>query len=155
MDSICEPLNLQSTTNPGYYQFGELARSLGAKTTSLTSAPTAESLKGLSVYIIVDPDNTLDNPKPNYVSVCGQIDMVANGIGSYVALIHNLIGCLCGKYHWLPCCLGLGMNWHVFKFPPTRLRLVLYIRCSASPFFEPLDFLTSSRAAIVTWPLKP
>lgn len=51
----------------GYSQFGELFTKHGATLAMLNAAPTAELLKGSSVYIIVDPDHVKDNPKPNYM----------------------------------------------------------------------------------------
>jgi unsaturated rhamnogalacturonyl hydrolase len=68
--------------NPGFYLFGKVAESLGAKITSLKEAPTADTLKDLSVYIIVDPDNTLDNPTPNYISVCAAVPRVCSNKGT-------------------------------------------------------------------------
>jgi hypothetical protein len=56
------------TTSSGFSIFGEAFKASGAKNfTLLTQAPTAVNLKSTSVYIIVDPDNLKDNPKPNPV----------------------------------------------------------------------------------------
>lgn len=52
----------------GYSQFGDLFVKHGATLAMLNEAPTAENLKGSSVYIIVDPDHIKDNPKPNYMN---------------------------------------------------------------------------------------
>ncbi len=54
--------------HPGFYTLGHLFEANGAKLASLDVAPTAASLKGASVYIIVDPDHVRDNPNPNYVT---------------------------------------------------------------------------------------
>lgn len=54
--------------NNGYSLLGDVYRSYGAATKSLESAPTAANLKGASVYIVVDPDNLKESPKPNIIS---------------------------------------------------------------------------------------
>lgn len=54
--------------NSGFSQLGDLFVKRGAKLTTITTSPTKESLKGVNVYIIVDPDTTSENPTPNYVS---------------------------------------------------------------------------------------
>ena len=55
-------------SNPGFAGLGHVFNKYGAKLASLDVAPTANNLKGASVYIIVDPDHVKDNPNPNYVS---------------------------------------------------------------------------------------
>lgn len=52
----------------GYSQFGELFTRNGGTLAMLNEAPTAENMKGSSVYIIVDPDHVKDNPNPNYMN---------------------------------------------------------------------------------------
>ncbi len=53
--------------NNGYSFWGHLFRQYGAKTDSLSVAPTADNLKKASVYIIVDPDNEKESPAPNFI----------------------------------------------------------------------------------------
>jgi hypothetical protein len=68
------------TENSGFSIFGAAFKANGAKQLSiLEQAPNAENLKNTDVYIIVDPDNLKDNPKPNYVS-----DNDANEIANWV-----------------------------------------------------------------------
>lgn len=55
-------------SHPGFYTFGWIFEKHGAKLSSLDVAPTAANLKNASVYIIVDPDHSRDNPHPNYVA---------------------------------------------------------------------------------------
>ena len=55
-------------SNAGFSIFGNVFERYGARLASLDVAPTATNLKGSAVYIIVDPDNIRDNPKPNYVA---------------------------------------------------------------------------------------
>jgi len=52
----------------GFYWWGTEFRNLGAKTATISGPPTAASLKGVDVYIIVDPDTQKETAKPNYVS---------------------------------------------------------------------------------------
>ena len=51
----------------GYSGWGEVFKKDGFALKSLETAPTEESLKGTSVYLIVDPDNEKETPTPNYV----------------------------------------------------------------------------------------
>jgi len=59
--------NWEDAANSGYSMLGSIFRQYGAVTTSLSTAPTAASLKNASVYIIVDPDTEKETAKPNYV----------------------------------------------------------------------------------------
>ena len=55
------------TANSGFSILGGLFVNQGAKLITLEEAPTRDNLKDASIYIIVDPDTTRENPKPNYV----------------------------------------------------------------------------------------
>jgi unsaturated rhamnogalacturonyl hydrolase len=57
----------EETDQQGFSIFGKIFTDLGAKLSSLEVAPTAQNLNGTDIYIIVDPDNLKDNPKPNYI----------------------------------------------------------------------------------------
>ena len=57
----------EERANGGYSLWGRIFRSFGMKTESLAVAPTAENLKGTSVYIIVDPDTPQESEHPNYI----------------------------------------------------------------------------------------
>ncbi len=51
--------------------FGELAKIFtrkGASLKTIYTAPSKIELKSASIYIIVDPDHTKDNPRPNYMN---------------------------------------------------------------------------------------
>jgi unsaturated rhamnogalacturonyl hydrolase len=54
--------------NSGFSQLGDLFKSRGAELKTIASNPDSKSMKGIDVYIIVDPDTTSENPSPNYVS---------------------------------------------------------------------------------------
>lgn len=51
----------------GFWLWGTIFRDLGAKTASITTAPTAASLKNVNIYIIVDPDTKKETAAPNFV----------------------------------------------------------------------------------------
>ena len=57
----------EDTTNSGYSELGKIIKGLGAKITSLTDAPTKESLSKIDIYIIVDPDTPNETERPNYI----------------------------------------------------------------------------------------
>jgi len=53
--------------NSGFSQLGDLFLKRGAKLNTIATAPNSKSMKGIDVYIIVDPDTTKENPNPNYI----------------------------------------------------------------------------------------
>jgi unsaturated rhamnogalacturonyl hydrolase len=54
-------------TNSGFAMLGDIFRMHGVTTRSLIDAPSASSLKGANMYIIVDPDTEKETEKPNYI----------------------------------------------------------------------------------------
>ena len=55
------------TQNSGFSQLGDLFISKGATLKTIATKADKKSLTGIDVYIIVDPDTTSENPKPNYI----------------------------------------------------------------------------------------
>jgi len=55
------------TENSGFSQLGDLFKSKGASLKTVATKADKISLKGIDIYIIVDPDTTSENPKPNYI----------------------------------------------------------------------------------------
>ncbi|MDB5223266.1 MAG: glycoside hydrolase family 88 protein [Chitinophagaceae bacterium] len=53
--------------NGGYSTFGTIFHKYGVQTETLSFAPAMENLKNADIYIIVDPDTTSENKKPNYI----------------------------------------------------------------------------------------
>jgi unsaturated rhamnogalacturonyl hydrolase len=53
--------------NSGFSQLGDLFLKREAKLNTIATAPNSQSMKGIDIYIIVDPDTTKENPTPNYV----------------------------------------------------------------------------------------
>lgn len=52
----------------GFYTWGQMFRSMGARIDHLSKAPTAADLKSANVYIIVDPDTEKETAAPNFYS---------------------------------------------------------------------------------------
>ncbi|WP_460907120.1 glycoside hydrolase family 88 protein [Spirosoma areae] len=52
----------------GFLWWGTIFRNLGAKTATVSGAPTAASLNGVDVYILVDPDTPKETTNPNYIN---------------------------------------------------------------------------------------
>ena len=53
--------------NSGFSQLGGLFEKRGAQLKTIASAPDSKTLKGVDVYIIVDPDTTTESKNPNYI----------------------------------------------------------------------------------------
>ncbi|MBV7531480.1 DUF4350 domain-containing protein [Chitinophaga sp. sic0106] len=52
----------------GFSLWGHIFDSLGAKRDTLAAAPSAATLKGTGIYIIVDPDTEKETTSPNYMT---------------------------------------------------------------------------------------
>ncbi|MFF5380118.1 hypothetical protein [Pedobacter suwonensis] len=61
----------------GFSILGSVFKKEGFKLDSLETAPTAARLKGSEVYLIVDPDRTKENPKPNYIQASDIAEIAA------------------------------------------------------------------------------
>ena len=85
----------EERTHGGFWLWGNQFRDLGAKTVAVPAAPTAASLKPLSVYIIVDPDSRKESPKPNYVQPADSkvITEWVRGGGTLVLLANDTANC--------------------------------------------------------------
>lgn len=53
--------------NGGFSMFGHIFEKYGAVTSFMNEAPTDANLKGLGVYVLVDPDWPKENKTPNYI----------------------------------------------------------------------------------------
>lgn len=76
--------------NNGFSLLGQIFKSKGVATQTLSDAPTAKNLRGSDIYLIVDADNTADNPTPNYVQP-KDAEEVYNWVkgGGVLVLMHN------------------------------------------------------------------
>lgn len=52
----------------GFTLFAKVFQNKGASLKTITTAPTANDLSKVSIYIIVDPDHLKDNPFPHYMN---------------------------------------------------------------------------------------
>jgi unsaturated rhamnogalacturonyl hydrolase len=79
--------------NPGFYVWGHVFRNLGAKTVSLSEAPTASNLKSADVYIIVDPDTKEETESPHFVEP-QHVKAIADWVkrGGVLVLMGNDVG---------------------------------------------------------------
>lgn len=78
----------------GFWWWGNTFRELGARTVTV-SAPTAASLRGLDVYIIVDPDTPKETAAPNYIGddhIRAVTDWIRAG-GTLVLLANDSANC--------------------------------------------------------------
>ena len=55
------------TQNSGFSQLGDVFKNKGAALKTIKVKADKKSLSGINIYIIVDPDTTSENPKPNYI----------------------------------------------------------------------------------------
>jgi unsaturated rhamnogalacturonyl hydrolase len=83
----------EEMANGGFSLFGHVFSNLGARAESLRVAPTAQSLKGADVYIIVDPDTDKEAEKPNYVEP-PHVKAIADWVksGGVLVLMGNDVG---------------------------------------------------------------
>jgi unsaturated rhamnogalacturonyl hydrolase len=103
----------------GFYWWGNAFRNLGAKTTSISGAPTAASLKGVDVYIIVDPDTPKETASPNYISTADSkviADWVKAG-GTLVLMANDTANCEHQHLNQLAAQFGM-------QFLPTNINMV-------------------------------
>ncbi|WP_394351216.1 DUF4350 domain-containing protein [Hymenobacter ginkgonis] len=85
----------EERTHGGFWLWGTQLRELGARTVAVPTAPTPASLKGLNVYVIVDPDSKKESPAPNYISPADSkavTDWVRAG-GTLVLLANDTANC--------------------------------------------------------------
>ena len=85
----------EERTPGGFWLWGNQLRELGARTVAMPAAPTAATLKPLSVYVIADPDTRKESPVPNYVQSSDSkviTDWVRGG-GTLVLLANDSENC--------------------------------------------------------------
>ncbi|GAA4460247.1 hypothetical protein GCM10023189_35070 [Nibrella saemangeumensis] len=93
----------------GFWLWGNTFRELGTTTKAIPTAPTAESLNGVDVYIIVDPDTPKETPKPNYVQAAdiqAITDWVKAG-GALVLMANDTANCETKHFNQLAQAFGI------------------------------------------------
>ncbi len=79
----------------GFCLWGSIFRDLGAKTTAIKAAPTAENLRNINVYILVDPDTKKETPSPNFIQD-GDIKQISDWVkagGTLVLMANDTANC--------------------------------------------------------------
>jgi len=109
----------EDRTHGGFWLLGNQFRELGAKTVSVPTAPTAASLKGIDVYIIVDPDSKKETAKPNYVQA-NDIKAISDWVkagGTLVMMANDTSNCEIPHFNELAKAFGMS-------FIPKSLNMV-------------------------------
>jgi unsaturated rhamnogalacturonyl hydrolase len=93
----------------GYWLWGKIYRELGAQTVSIPAAPTAENLKGIDVYIIVDPDTKKESPTPNFVQAkdIAEIEKWVKAGGVLVLMANDTANCEIPHFNQLAKVFGI------------------------------------------------
>lgn len=95
----------------GFFWWGTVFRNLGAKTATVSGPPTAASLKGVTVYIIVDPDTPKETTTPNYINET-DINAIADWVkagGTLVMMANDTANC--EHQHFNPLAARFGMQF--------------------------------------------
>jgi unsaturated rhamnogalacturonyl hydrolase len=85
----------EDKSNGGFYELGEIFKQYGAEITSVKTAPSPEALKGINVYIIVDPDTPAETENPNYIDEASRnsiTEWVKNG-GALLVMVNDSGNC--------------------------------------------------------------
>lgn len=96
----------------GYSIWGDLFKKDGFELKTLETAPTAENLKGTSVYLITDPDNEKETPAPNYV-MPEHIETLKKWVstgGVLVIMMNDSINCEFDHVKPLTSAFGIQLN---------------------------------------------
>jgi unsaturated rhamnogalacturonyl hydrolase len=85
----------EDISNGGFGMFGKQFENKGAQLKTLTTEPTALALSKAAVYIMVDPDNSKDNPTPNYMNT-SQAAVISDWVkagGVFILLANDSANC--------------------------------------------------------------
>jgi unsaturated rhamnogalacturonyl hydrolase len=99
-------------SNSGFWFLGNLFGYAGAKTNTLTVAPTASNLKNTDVYIIVDPDTETEAAKPNFATARDAEELynwVNNG-GILVLMTNDQVNAELQKFNTIANRFGIHFN---------------------------------------------
>lgn len=93
----------------GFWLWGNTFRELGAKTVSLPKAPTAASLNGVDIYIIVDPDTKKETPEPHFIddTSISEIEKWVKGGGVLVLMANDTANCEIPHFNRLAAKFGI------------------------------------------------
>lgn len=126
------------TAFSGYSRWGKIFTSRGAKITTV-GKPENAVLSKISVYIIVDPDTTSENPKPNYIGsddIASIKKWVSQG-GVLAVLANDAPNCEFTHLNMLMAQFGMKFN-HVTLHPVTgtNFEMGASVNLPAHPLFK-------------------
>nr|WP_240163975.1 DUF4350 domain-containing protein [Spirosoma taeanense] len=104
----------------GFWWWGNTFRDLGARTTLIPGPPTADSLNGVDVYIVVDPDTPKETARPNYIGDA-DIQAISNWVkagGTLVLMANDTANCEHKNFNRLAAQFGM-------QFLPKNRNMVL------------------------------
>lgn len=93
----------------GFWWWGQVFERYGAQLTHLEKAPTSQSLKPLSVYIIVDPDTPKETAQPNFMDPAS-VKAIQNWVkagGTLVLMANDSANCELPKFNTLARVFGI------------------------------------------------
>ncbi|GGH45724.1 hypothetical protein GCM10007423_44880 [Dyadobacter endophyticus] len=93
----------------GFWLWGNTFRELGAKTVALPAPPTAASLKGIDVYIIVDPDTKKEAAEPHFIDdkSISEIEKWVKAGGVLVLMANDTANCEIPHFNKLAAKFGI------------------------------------------------
>ncbi len=93
----------EDNMHSGFFWWGNIFQSYGVQIKSLKFAPTLANLKGIDVYIIVDPDTKKETENPNFVSKkdINEIKNWVNKGGTLVLMANDTSNCEIPKFNEL------------------------------------------------------
>lgn len=104
----------------GFWIWGQVFHDLGATTLALREAPTADNLKDVRAYIIVDPDTPKETAEPNYIGeehIKTITEWVQNG-GTLVLLANDTSNCEILRFNELAKAFGIRFTDKNINFIP-------------------------------------
>jgi len=104
----------------GFWIWGQELNDLGARTQALREAPTAQNLKEVQAYIIVDPDTPKETTEPHYIGadhIRVIRDWVRSG-GTLVLLANDTSNCEIPRFNQLAKAFGVQFTGKNINFIP-------------------------------------
>jgi unsaturated rhamnogalacturonyl hydrolase len=102
----------EDRSNSGFSLLGTVLRTEGFATRSLDGAPTKATLKGASVYILVDPDTEKETQQPHFMNdtaATAIADWVKDG-GTLVLFANDAGNCELTRFNTLSARFGIRFN---------------------------------------------
>lgn len=96
----------------GFSWFGEIFQNYGANLTAIKGRPTRENLKGVNVYIIVDPDTKKETTSPNFVEAA-DVKIIKNWVkkgGNLLLMANDTANCEIPKFNELAKAFGISFT---------------------------------------------